>query len=200
MSSGYELCGFVPMRGIGAPTELLVSLAEGVDLRLEESEQAEVDLLRSALSHPWVDAWSGVTVGAYDRFDGLHLWLAMSLPSFGLLIAEKEAADRSVVAHAWGLGVPTAVHGGTIAYLGLHRISSDGTTWEFGAYGHGPDAEQLVHEVVGHIRSWDGTSLNAHIEVYPAETPDDQLSSEALVLDRRHRRVVVSWPRNACAC
>ncbi|MGH3888791.1 MAG: hypothetical protein ACRDSZ_19905 [Pseudonocardiaceae bacterium] len=41
--------------------------------------------------------------------------------------------------------------------------------------------------------SWDRTSLSARIEAHPAGPPDDHLP-EGLVLDKKHTRVVISWP------
>ncbi|MGH8885335.1 MAG: methyltransferase, FxLD system [Egibacteraceae bacterium] len=195
VSQGYELCSFVPMQGVGAPIERLVSLdGDEVGLRVDGDQPVDADGLREALSQPRVEAWSGVTSGGDERFDGLHLWLAMVLPTFGVLMARKEAVDRGVVAHAWPLGMPTAVNGGSFAYLGLRPVTPDRKTCEFGVYGHGPDAEELVNRVARHIQSWDGSSLSARIEAHPVGAPDDQLPAGALVLDKRHTRVVVSWP------
>ncbi|MGH3869965.1 MAG: methyltransferase, FxLD system [Pseudonocardiaceae bacterium] len=195
VSQGYELCSFVPMQGAGTPTERLISLdGDEVSLRVDGDQPIDADRLRNALSQPRTQAWSGVTSGADGRFDGLHLWLAMVLPTFGVLMARKEAVARGVVAHAWALGIPTAVHGGNFAYLGLRSVTPDRTTCEFGVYGHGPEAEQLAGQVVRHIQSWDGTSLTARVEAYPIGTPEDQLPGGALVLDKKHTRVVISWP------
>jgi len=195
VSQGYELCSFVPMQGVGTPTERLVSLdGDEVSLRVDGDQPIDADRLRAALSQPRMQAWSGVTSGGDGRFDGLHLWLAMVLPTFGVLTARKEAVARGVVAHAWALGMPTAVNEGSFAYLGLRPVTPDRKTCEFGVYGHGPDAEELAHQVVRHIQSWDGSSLNARIEAYPVGTPDDQLPEGALVLDKKHTRVVISWP------
>ncbi|MGH3911832.1 MAG: methyltransferase, FxLD system [Pseudonocardiaceae bacterium] len=195
VSQGYELCSFVPMQGVGTPTERLVSLdGDEVSLRVDGNQPIDADRLRAALSQPRVQAWSGVTSGADGRFDGLHLWLAMVVPTFGVLTARKEAVARGVVTHAWALGIPTAVEGGSFAYLGLSPVTPDSKRREFGVYGHGPDAEELAHQVVGHIQSWDGSSLDARIEVYPLDTPDDQLPRGALVLDKKHTRVAISWP------
>ncbi|MGH3827547.1 MAG: methyltransferase, FxLD system, partial [Pseudonocardiaceae bacterium] len=128
-----------------------------------------------------------------ERFDGLHLWLAVTLPNFGRLTARREAVDRGIVAHAWPLGVPTAVEGGNLAYLGLRPVTPDRQRFEFGAYGHGPAARELVNQMVRHIQSWDGSSLNARIGAHPAATPDAELP-EGRVINKKHTRVVISWP------
>ncbi len=193
-SRAYELCSFVPMQGAGERRERLVLLdGEAVGLRVDDGQQVDADRLREALSQPRVQAWSQVTVGPGERFDGLHLWLALALPGFCRLTAQREAVDRGIVAHAWPLGVPTAVAGGSFAYLGLRPVTPDRQWVEFGAYAHGPDADELAHRMVRHIQSWDRTSLSACIEAHPAGTPDEQLP-EGLVLDKKHTRVVISWP------
>jgi protein-L-isoaspartate(D-aspartate) O-methyltransferase len=196
VSRGYELCSFVPMQGVGTPVERVLPLAgDEVSLRIDGDQPVDADRLREALSQPRIEAWSGVTVNGVGRFDGLHLWLAISLSRFGVLTAQKKAAARGLVAHSWALGMPTAVSEDSFAYLGLRGVTPDRMTCEFGVYGHGPDAKELADEVLQHIQSWDGSNLDACIEVYPADTPDGQLPEGAFVLNKKHTRVVISWPR-----
>lgn len=128
------------------------------------------------------------------RFDGFHWWLAINLPRFGVLTSQKEAATRGIVAHAWALGMPTVLTQTSFAYLGLRPVTSDRSTCEFGVYAHGPDAEELVDHMVEHIQIWDGSNLNARIEVHPADTPEDQLPEAACVLTKKHTRITISWP------
>jgi protein-L-isoaspartate(D-aspartate) O-methyltransferase len=92
------------------------------------------------------------------------------------------------------LGIPTAVDGGSFAYLGLRPVTPERQRFEFGVYGHGPGAGELVNRTVRYIQSWDGSSLSARIEAYPVGTPDDQLPEGALVIEKKHTRVVISWP------
>ncbi|MGH4018809.1 MAG: methyltransferase, FxLD system [Pseudonocardiaceae bacterium] len=192
-SRSFELCGFVPMQGAGECRQRLVLLhGDEVGLRVDDGRQVDADLLREALSQPRVEAWSGVTVGEGERFDGLHLWLAMALPGFCLLAAQQEAVDRGIVAHSSPLGIPTAVDGGSFAYLALRPITPERQRFEFGVYGHGPGAGKLANQMTRHIQSWDGSSLSARIEAHPADTPDEQLP-EGLVIDKHHTRVTVSW-------
>ncbi|SBW24296.1 protein-L-isoaspartate(D-aspartate) O-methyltransferase [Candidatus Protofrankia californiensis] len=192
---GYELCGFVPMQGAGEQRERLIPLhGDDVRLRLDDNQQADGDALRAALSMPRREAWSGTAVGKDIRFDGLYLWMAMRLPDFGLLAATKAAVDRGLVAHSWGLGVPTLLDGDSFAYLTFRATSEAREQFEFGAYGHGPHADVTVEKLVSLIRSWDGTSLGARISAFPAGTPDELLPSDALILARRHTRIAITWP------
>jgi protein-L-isoaspartate(D-aspartate) O-methyltransferase len=89
--------------------------------------------------------------------------------------------------------MPTAVDGASFAYLGFRRVTADRMTCEFGAYGHGPEAKALVARFVASIQSWDRGNLGARFEVYPAGTPDDQLPQRALVLEKKHTRVAITW-------
>lgn len=194
VSRGYELCAFVAMRGIGAPDERLIQLnGDDVILRVDGNQPVDIEQLRAALAQPRVEVWSGVTAAGDSRFDGLNLWWALHLPQFGVIHAQKTAVERGVVAHAWPLGVPAVVGEDSIAYLGLRGLTPDRSTCEFGVYGHGPNADTLIDRAIQLIQSWDGTSMEAQFTAYPADTPDDQLPA-GLVLDKRHTRVVLSWP------
>jgi protein-L-isoaspartate(D-aspartate) O-methyltransferase len=195
VSRFYELCSFVPMQGAGERRERVFPLGgDTVSLRVDDGQQLDAERLREALSQPRVQAWSQVTIGPGERFDGLHLWLALALPGFCRLTAQREAVDRGIVAHAWPLGVPTACAGGSFAYLGLRPVTPDRQWVEFGAYAHGPEADILAYQMIRRIQSWDRTSLSARIEAHPAGTPDEQLP-KGLVLDKKHTRVVISWSR-----
>src|SRR5262249_55227128 len=155
-----------------------------VTLRVDADQRVDADRLAAVLAQPRIEEWSGVTVSGVGRSDGLHLWLAINLPSFGVLTARKEAVTRGLVAHAWSLGLPTAVSEDSFAYLGLRGVTPDRSTCEFGAYGHGPAAGDLVDRMLQAIRSWDGSNLDARIEAYLAGTPDAQLPEGAVVLDK----------------
>lgn len=103
------------------------------------------------------------------RFDGLHLWFGDQPAAFRcprslerrrhprhrrprLGLGNPDRADR----HELRLPRPTPAHPGRSAC-------------EFGVYGHGPDAKDLIDQVIQHIRSWDGSSLGARIKVFPAD-------------------------------
>ena len=99
VSRGYELCGFVPMRGAGENREELVLLhGEDVGLRLDSGQRVDGDALRKALQQPHVEAWTGTTVGGYEPFDDLDLWLATVLTDYALLTATPHARERGLVA------------------------------------------------------------------------------------------------------
>lgn len=198
VSQVYHLCGFVPVQGIGAHTERLVALdGDDVVLRVDGQQPVDADRLRDALFAPRVERWSGVEVGGFEPIDELDLWLATVVDDFGLLIAKKDAIDSGLVAASARVGAKTIMAGGTFAYRGPARPADlDRARFEFGVYAHGPEAEALAEEYVELLRTWDRDHRGgpgARIEVYPAATPDADLPP-GRVIDKRHTRVVISWP------
>ncbi len=198
VSRGYHLCGFVPMQGVGAHTERLVALdGDEVGLRVDDIQPVEADHLRHALFAPRVERWSGVV---FDQVAELDLWLGTAVPVFGILAAKDGPIDRGLVARSANprsanRGVPTALSAGSFAYRTKRSI--EGTTdFETGVYAHGPEAEDLAEQYVKLLRTWDREHRRgpgARIEVYPAATPDADLPP-GRVIDKKHTRVVISWP------
>lgn len=193
-SRDYRLCGFVPMQGIGAHTERRFPLdGDEVVLRVDEDQPLDADSLKEALRSPRRELWSGV---AFDQVDELDLWIGTHAPAFGLLTAQDGPIERGLVAPSAKRGVPTLVRGGTFAYRTKRPI--EGTdTFETGVYAHGPDAQGAAEEYVELLRTWDRDHRGGHgarIEVYPAGTPSTELP-QGCVVDKKHTRVVISWPR-----
>ncbi|MGH3921710.1 MAG: methyltransferase, FxLD system, partial [Pseudonocardiaceae bacterium] len=197
VSRDRMMCGFVPMQGIGEYRGRSISLhGKEVGLWLDEGQQVDTAALDDVLSSPRAQAWSGVTVRKRDTFSDLDLWLAR-LPNFCLLSANQDAVDRGLVSPGWHLGTPTLVDGGSLAYRAkLRPVNAEETVSEFGAYAHGPDAVKAADRLAEQIRSWDRDHRHGpgpRLTVHPADTPDAELPS-GFVVDRRHTRIVISWP------
>ncbi len=198
VSDGFEQCGFVPMRGAGENRMRLESLhdEEGAEvaLRLDGHPVPDIEALRSALAGPRTEAWSGVTVGGMEPKDHLDLWLTTALDNLPLMAAKPAARQRGIVAVASPIGIPTLVDGGSFAYR-TSRATDEADRYELGAVGHGPDAQKVAERLVDEIQKWNGEhrSHQARIEVFPANTPDDQLPA-GRVIDRPRTRVTISWP------
>ncbi|MFF2119765.1 methyltransferase, FxLD system [Kitasatospora sp. NPDC058184] len=200
VSTGYELCGFVPMQGAAENREHLVLLhdepGEEVGLRLDDGDQVDVAALRAALAMPHQAVWSGVTVGGEEPIDDLDLWLATALDGHTRLTATPAARAKGIVASASPLGVATVVVGGTLAYRTVRPADETRTRFELGAYGHGPAAGAAAGRLVHEIRVWDQEHRGgpgAQFEVHPAGTPDDRLPA-GRVVDKTHTRITISWP------
>ncbi len=195
----YQLCGFVPMQGTGENRTGLVLLhdvaGEEVGLRLDEGQQVHSTALASALHQPRVERWSGVTVGGSEPFDNLDLWLATVLDGFVLLTGTVRARERGLVASVSPLGVTALADDDSFAYRTVRPTSVERTQFEFGVYGHGPNADALADQLVDQIRGWDRDHRRdqARIGAYPLDTPDSELPA-GRVIDKRHRRITISWP------
>jgi protein-L-isoaspartate(D-aspartate) O-methyltransferase len=202
VSDGHIMCGFVPMQGVGEHRGSSLALhGDGVRLWLDEGQPVDSAALTDALSRPRVEAWSGVAVGRREPFDHQDLWLASTLSRFAILTAEPHAIDSGLVLPSWRLGTPTLVEGGTLAYRAKLRPAdpeqtsdSDEIRYEFGAYAHGPDAADAAERLAESIRLWDRSRRpKPTMTVVPAGTPDADLPV-GLVLDKKHTRIVISWP------
>ncbi|MFY1700166.1 methyltransferase, FxLD system [Micromonospora sp. WMMA1923] len=201
VGAGYGVCGFVYLQGAGENREQLVLLAgREVGLRFDgptpTPTPVDVDGLREALRQPAVQVWSGVTVGEQEPFDDLDLYQMTVTPGFCMLAAERSAFDHGLVNASWRVPSPAVVDGDTFAYRMRPRpLDDSGTRYELGVRAHGRYAERLAHEFADQIRDWDRErrGQHAHIEVYPAGTPDQQLPG-GLVIDKARTRVIVSWP------
>ncbi|SHN43245.1 methyltransferase, FxLD system [Cryptosporangium aurantiacum] len=196
VSSGYELCGFVRMRGAGERRERRVPLREDeVYLVLDDGQDADARALRSALGQARIEVPTGVVIGPKEPYvEHLDLWLATTLSGFCLLVPTEGAVERGLVNPAWGGGGAAALtRGGTFAYRSWRRR---GDQAELGVTAHGPEAMALAAEFADAHRAWAQDrqlASPARITVYPAGTPDADLPA-GYVLDRPHTRTVVSWP------
>ncbi|MFD0563946.1 methyltransferase, FxLD system [Kitasatospora saccharophila] len=142
VSVSAEVCGFVKMQGADAHDEFLV-LPRGtkeIGLRFDELERPDTSRLGGVLETPRAEWWTRVTVGNQEPFDSLYLWLASSLPGFGLMSVDSEL-DTKTVAPANRMACPVIVEGGSLAYLALRKISDGPAVFEFGAHGFGPEGD-----------------------------------------------------------
>lgn len=198
ISDGVELCGFVPMQGAGENRMQVVLIhdvpGEEVGLRLDGHPEPDTKALAAALRTPRTEAWSGVMLAGDESNEHLDLWLTTALDNLPLMAAEPAARERGLVASASPLGVPTLVDGDSFAYRTVRRTKHP-DRFELGALGHGPRGQQVAERLAAEMRTWDREHRGdrAHIEVYPAGTPDDQLPA-GRVIDRQHSRVTISWP------
>lgn len=197
VSRSAHPCGFVLSQGEGGHDEHAVVLDVDVVLRFDD-EPAELDVagLRGSMAGERVERWSGLTVGEAEPIDDLTLWLVAQLPRFGMLTARQTAVDRGLVGRPARRGVPALIRDESFAYRGAIRPTSR-DRFEFGIYGHGEHAGELVEDYVALMRQWDRQHRHgpgAVIELYPAGTPDAQLPKAGVVLDKPNTRVVIVWP------
>ncbi|MGH3694579.1 MAG: methyltransferase, FxLD system [Pseudonocardiaceae bacterium] len=190
-------CGFVPMQGVGTNHSRSISLHGGEASLWVGEQQVDPAALSEVFATPRAQAWSGVTVRKRENFNDLDLWLAR-LPGFYLLSVTQDAVDRGLVSPTWPMSTPALVdQGSRLAYRAkLRPVDTDGTVRELGAYAHGPNAAEAAERFVKQIRIWDRDHRHGpgpRLTVHPVGTPDAELPS-GLVVDRRHTRMVISWP------
>ncbi|MES0834289.1 methyltransferase, FxLD system [Nocardiopsis tropica] len=198
VSRSDEPCGFVPMQGAGESAVLRVPLhGDEVGLLVEDGPAPDAAALADAAASPRVDLRSGVVPGPADPFTGPDLWLATALPGFCLLTATPQAVARGLVRPAWTTGTPALAEDGGFAYLGAPGHAGAGTgRSEFVVHAHGRRAGDLAARLAGRMRDWDRDHRSGPgpvLTVHPTGTPDRALP-DGFVIDKRHTRVVVTWP------
>lgn len=203
LADDYQMCGFVPMRGSHADRVRLVVLRDAEDeqvgLRVDDRPDVDPALLRAAWEGPRVEAWSGVTMSRGLPYDDLELWLATSLPEYGLLAATREARDRGFVASWSATGVSTALDGatGSFAYLAIRPVNAERTMFEFGAAAHGPRARDTADQMAEQLRLWDRAYRGTRAQLLAQPAADahdiDGSASAARIIERPHYRFTISW-------
>ncbi|WP_326598229.1 methyltransferase, FxLD system [Streptomyces sp. NBC_01803] len=200
VSRDYELCGFVPMQGAGENRVQLVLLHTE-----KEEEEEEVGLRRwsaggrgPAARRPGSAPGRGVVRGHRWRHEALRRprSVAGDTPAGPPLLTGTVAArDRGLVASASPLGVSTLVDGASFAYRTVRPTNPERALFEFGAYGHGPDAQKAAERLIEEIQTWDRDqrSHHARYQAHPVGTPGAHLAVDR-VIDKRHTRVTISWP------
>lgn len=192
-------CGFMPLRGALAESRIVVALDDQAGLHLELPEPRDVDAtsLASALRQPGEQVASGVVVSPEDLWGGLGLWLALGAPGVGRLTAMGEAAQGLVPSLIAAPGVTM-----TIALVGvdslavLVRLNDDQSgVFEVGARALGPDASRLAKQLVERVRAWqeDGRRSAAELRVAAYPRADEGIPTAPKVIDKPHRRLVMSW-------
>ncbi|MEV6033545.1 methyltransferase, FxLD system [Nonomuraea sp. NPDC052116] len=198
VSRDRQVCGFVAMQGAGAHKGTAIPLLEPDDdhtvgLWRDEQDTIDAAALSGVLDLPRVEVWTGITVGAGIRYSDQDLWLATTLPGFSLITASQKALDDGIVALPWRYGTPAFVDGPNLAYRPKPR-PIDGAVFEFGAFAHGPQAEQSARRLADQIGAWNLAGRpEPRLSVHPAGTPDADLP-DGHVLDKEHVRLVISWP------
>lgn len=193
--------GFVHMQGAGAHTITELMLRDGA-VKLEFGEQAPngLDELHGVLEHEplIIDSGAGLRVG--ELWASMQMWVATTVPGFCRIIVNRKANEASA-APLGGLytGV-AAVDGPNLAYVASKDLGGGDLALQVHAYG--PDPKHLADRLAEQLRVWDRDHRGGpgpQYLIYPAATPDEELPSADLVVDKRHSRVLLSWPRPARA-
>ncbi len=177
-SNSVHLCGFVPM--VGQEGERTGHIDPGGEVALYWDEDQPIDpaSLRAVLDQPKTTAWSAVTVGPEEPFDGVWLRLTSTDPVTCRIAAAPDAVKTGLCTPAIPVRSPALVEDTSLAYLTLRRLDqngSPGSAWELGAIGHGPAGEQLADRLCDQIRAWDQSRTGQPvITAYPAGAGRDE--------------------------
>ncbi|MEB8339770.1 methyltransferase, FxLD system [Streptomyces endophyticus] len=192
VSESLEECGFVPMTGLDQHDKRLFLLhGEEIGLSFDEHDVPDPARLTGALESERTVEWTGVTIAPTDSFGTLQMQLAATQPGFAILSVDEQA-DTTMVLPLNRRATPAVVRDRSFAYLTKRRA---GDIVEFGVIGHGPDAKDLVGNLVTTVTEWDSTYQHRtlHVRVFAKETPDEQLPPGEPVLDKRHSRLTFFW-------
>ncbi|WP_042176761.1 methyltransferase, FxLD system [Streptomyces sp. NBRC 110035] len=195
-SESARICGFVPMQGSTAHREelLLVNGTPEIGLKFDDGLPTDPHRLDNAVTFPRHELWTGVVIGLSELIDTLQMAMAISLPGFCTMAVDDEL-DTGLVAPVNKRFSLAAVEDDTFAYL-VTRRTEDNKHIEYGVHALGPNAKQLADKVADMLRDWEANRRGGPspvIRVYPADTPDDQISADR-VIDKVHSRISLSWP------
>ncbi|GAB2835531.1 methyltransferase, FxLD system [Streptomyces daliensis] len=190
-ADSVELCGFVPMIGQEGEHDGTIDDGGHVTLYWDADQDIDPHTLHGVLGEQRTEAWSHVTVGPTDSFDGVWLRLTATEQGTCRIAADTTAVRSGLCNPAIPVRSPALAEGDSLAYFTLRRLDDPQRGAELGAVGHGPNGQPLANRLVQSIRDWD-TDRDAHptITAYPAGTPDEQLPS-VTVLDKSSTRLVL---------
>ncbi|MGH3868023.1 MAG: hypothetical protein ACRDQ4_18235 [Pseudonocardiaceae bacterium] len=130
---------------------------------------------------PWETAYANDTVVTKRDEHGIAI-SSVSAPWLQAMMLEQAQLGP-------GMRVLEIGSGGYNAALLTELVGEEGEVTSVDIDG------DVVDRMVRHIQSWDRSSLSARIAAHPVGAPDDQLPEGALVIDKKHTRIVVSWPQ-----
>ncbi len=196
-SDSVHLCGFVPMLGQEGEHTGHLDPHHRVELCWDEDQHVEPPTLLGVLDQPQTSAWSGVSVGAEESFDGIWLRLTATEPGTCRITATPDAIDAGLLCRpAVPARSPALVDGRSLAYLTLRRLTPEGAAasrWELGAAAYGPAGVQLAERICDQIRAWnDARTQQPVITAHPANSPDSQPAT-GLAMDKHDIRLTVTY-------
>ncbi|MFD0734780.1 methyltransferase, FxLD system [Planotetraspora mira] len=204
VSQASDICGFVPLRGIADDARQTVRLAPdgAVTLQTHQDQSVDAAAIGNVLEQPSREAWTGVPLSPGESYQWLWLWLGCRMDNaLSRMAVERSAIDSGLVRPLFGWGSMAIFGKDDLAYLTQRPVATDSArqAYEIGVIGHGPGAEELIHQATGAIRLWDRDYRHrtAHFEIQPGgdrkESERFEHADGRFVFDRPHNRLIVSW-------
>lgn len=197
VGDGWDLCGFVRMRGPAAQDPMATTrLGDGVRLRWDGGPPPDAAALTGALAGDRRELWTGVTVGVTEGSRPMvDLWLATALDVFGRLHATGDLSNGAAGVRALPGGSPATWAGGTLAYLTMRQADAEGSWFEYGVAWHGRDGE-VAKEFARQLESWNRDHRGGPgpvLRAYPRGAPPARLAGTARLLKRPGPALVLDW-------
>jgi protein-L-isoaspartate(D-aspartate) O-methyltransferase len=196
-ADAVELCGFVPM--VGQEGEQLGPLdADGqTHLHWDIDQDIDATALHGVLQQTRTEAWSGVTVGPYDPFDGLWLQMTATEPNVCRFEASTAAVEGGLCTPAIPSRSPALVDDDSLAYFAFRRItptddSTAETRSELGAIGHGPQGHALADRLCERIRQW--AAVPSATPEIVAQRTDHAAPDQAIVIRKADCALTLRMP------
>ncbi|WP_335989901.1 methyltransferase, FxLD system [Glycomyces sp. MUSA5-2] len=185
--------GFLAQRGRDAGPRSTAAVGE--ELQFEAAGELPLvpaDIAEMLAAEP-VRIWTGVGLAYPSPYDGLLVYLTVHHPGMFTLAAPRTYLPDAL--RAWGL-VYGIAHDGAVAHLSL-RPTNPGdpeTSHEVGVFAYGPGAAGLAARIADDARAWQHLShADPVFEVYPKDARIEAEGAGAVVLDKQHSRIRVSW-------
>ena len=194
-SDSVQLCGFVPMIGQDGEKTATVDEDGWVSLYWDADQPINPASLAGVLTRPRAEAWSDVTVGPYDPFDGVWLRATAADPAICRIAANRAAIESGLCAPAIATRSPALAEDESLAYFTFRRDEqgSKPRLSTLGAIGHGPHGLDLAQRLCQHIRSWDADrDAQPVITAYRAPcSPPSRLACRAIT--KQHCTLTIAY-------
>jgi protein-L-isoaspartate(D-aspartate) O-methyltransferase len=196
-ADSVHLCGFVPMLGQEGERVTHLDSRGQVELCWDEDQHIEPPALHGVLGQSRVIAWSGVTVGAQEPFDGIWLRLTATEPGTCRITANPEAIDAGLLYRpAIPARSPALVDGGWLAYLILRRLTPEGRSagrWELGSAAYCPSGTRLAEHLTHQIRAWDNARAQQPVIIAQRADADEVQQAAGHSISKRNSRLTVTY-------
>ena len=193
-SDSVQLCGFVPMIGQDGEKTAAIDSDGQVSLYWDADQPISPSALTGALTAPRSEAWTEVTVGPYDPFDGIWLRATATDPANCRIAVGKAANDSGLCTPAIAARSPALAEGESLAYFTHRRLEQgpEPPRSRLGAIGHGPHGQELAERLCKHIRAWD-TDRSAEPKITarrPGHLPADPTVT---AISKQHCSITISY-------
>lgn len=201
-SAAISPCGTMRLRGaFGGPGVALPLDGEpGIFAGFGERREVDTRALGAAMRRPGDDEPTGVLLepAFSDEWDGLELWLAITDPDIGRLMAVGPASFGDLVPaffSAPGLTATDVLLGADGCAVLARREHGDGA-FEVTARPFGAQGGALARRLAGQVRAWQArgrlSTAGLRVSAYPAS--GTVAPAAALIMERPNTRLALTWP------